>query len=98
VTRAERIAERLERELAAEYVTVEDESHRHAGHAGAASGGGHFRATIVSARFAGLSRLAAQRLVYAALSELMAGEIHAIAMTTYTPEQWRTRRADVAGP
>jgi BolA protein len=91
VTRAERIAERLERELAAEHVAVEDESHKHAGHAGARSGGGHFRATIVSARFAGLSRIAAQRLVYAALGELMTGEIHAIAMSTYTPEEWRTR-------
>jgi BolA family transcriptional regulator, general stress-responsive regulator len=96
LTRAERIAERLERELAAEHVAVEDESHEHAGHAGAKSGGGHFRATIVSARFAGLSRIAAQRLVYAALGELMAGEIHAIAMTTYTPEEWRNR-AGVSG-
>ena len=91
MARAERIAERLQRELAAEHVAVEDESHQHAGHAGAASGGGHFRATIVSARFAGLSRLAAQRLVYAALGDLMAREIHAIAMTTYTPEEWRGR-------
>jgi BolA family transcriptional regulator, general stress-responsive regulator len=88
MTRAERIRERLERELAAVHVAVEDESHRHAGHAGAKSGGGHFRATIVSARFAGLSRVAAQRLVFAALGDMMTGEIHAIAMTTYTPEQW----------
>jgi BolA protein len=91
--RVERIRERLERELAAEHVAVEDESHRHAGHEGAKSGGGHFRATIVSPRFAGLSRVAAQRLVYAALGELMAGEIHAIAMSTYTPEEWRAKEA-----
>ena len=91
MTRADRIAERLERELGAVHVAVEDESHRHAGHAGAASGGGHFRATIVSERFAGLSRLAAQRLVYAALGELMSSEIHAIAMTTYTPAEWRAK-------
>jgi BolA protein len=91
--RVERIRERLERELAAEHVAVEDESHRHAGHEGARSGGGHFRATIVSPRFAGLSRVAAQRLVYAALGELMAGEIHAIAMATYTPEEWRAKEA-----
>jgi BolA protein len=91
MTRAEKIAARLERELGAEHVAVLDESHRHAGHAGAKSGGGHFRATIVSARFAGLSRIAAQRLVYAALGELMSGEIHALAMTTYTPEEWRAK-------
>jgi BolA protein len=87
--RSERIAARLREGLAAVHVEVQDESHLHAGHAGAASGGGHFRATIVSARFAGLSRLAAQRLVYEALGELMQGEIHALAMTTLTPEQWR---------
>ena len=70
---------------------VEDESHLHAGHPGAASGGGHFRALIVSASFEGLSRVAAQRLVYEALSDEMGGEIHALAMSTLTPEQWRAR-------
>jgi BolA protein len=70
-------------------VVVVAETHLPAAPAGAASGGGHFRATIVSARFDGLSRLAAQRLVYAALGELMQREIHALAMTTLTPAQWR---------
>jgi BolA protein len=80
-TRSERIAERLRERLDAVHVEVVDESHLHAGHAGAASGGGHFRATIVSPRFAGLSRLAAQRLVYEALGDLMQREIHALTMT-----------------
>jgi BolA protein len=89
--RRSRIEERLREALGAVHVEVVDESHLHAGHAGAASGGGHFRATIVSPRFAGLSRLEAQRLVYAALGDLMRGEIHALAMTTLTPEQWARR-------
>jgi BolA protein len=89
VDRRARIEELLRQRLAAVHVEVVDESHLHAGHAGAASGGGHFRATIVSPRFAGLSRVASQRLVYDALAELMPREIHALAMTTLTPDQWR---------
>jgi BolA protein len=86
--RSSQIEARLRAELAASHVQVEDESHLHAGHAGAASGGGHFRATIVSARFAGLSRVARQRLVYEVLAAEMKHEIHALAMRTFTPEEW----------
>jgi BolA protein len=82
------IETRLREQLDALYVEVLDESHLHAGHAGAKSGGGHFRATIVSARFDGLSVVAAQRLVYSVLSEEMSGDIHALAMRTFTPEKW----------
>ncbi len=90
--RAERIAELLRDGLDALHVEVEDESHLHAGHAGAReSGGGHFRAVIVSDRFEGLSRVAAQRVVFAVLGELMSTEIHAFAMTTYTPAAWSPR-------
>ena len=85
--------ERLLRErLDLEHVEVVDESHLHAGHAGAASGGGHYRAVIVSESFAGLSRLEAQRKVYAALGDAMGTAIHAFAMTTLTPSEWRERR------
>jgi len=87
--RRSRIEQALREGLAALHVEVADESHLHAGHAGAASGGGHFRATIVSPRFEGLSRVARQRLVYAALGELMQREIHALAMTTLTPAEWK---------
>lgn len=89
--RSDRIAERLREELGAVHVDVVDESHLHVGHAGAASGGGHFRATIVSERFAGLSRLAAQRLVYQSLGELMEREIHALTIQALTPEAWKAR-------
>ena len=89
--RRERIEAKLRDGLEATHVDVVDESHLHVGHAGAASGGGHFRATVVSARFAGLSKVQAQRLVYQTLAEEMTGEIHALSMTTLTPEQWEAR-------
>lgn len=84
----ERIEARLRERLAAVHVEVVDESHLHAGHAGAKSGGGHFRALIVSQKFAGLSRIKAQQLVYAAMGPWMGKEIHALSMQTLTPEQW----------
>ena len=87
--RSERIAAALRTRLAPKHVAVEDESHLHVGHAGSAAGGGHFRATIVSERFEGLSRVAAQRLVYDALREELGGEIHALALRCLTPAQWQ---------
>jgi len=84
--RRARIEEKLKERLEATRVEVIDESHLHAGHAGAASGAGHFRAEIVSHRFEGLSRVAAQRLVYEALEDEMGAHIHALAMRTLTPD------------
>ncbi len=86
--RRARIEARLRDALAAAHVEVVDESHLHAGHAGARSGGGHFRATIVSPRFDGASRVARQRLVYDALAAEMGGEIHALSLRTFTPAEW----------
>jgi BolA protein len=80
--RALRIEALLRERLAATDVQVVDESHKHRGHAGAAGGAGHFRVTVVSPRFAGLSLVASQRLVYEAVGEMMDGEIHALAITT----------------
>ncbi|TMA33623.1 MAG: BolA family transcriptional regulator [Deltaproteobacteria bacterium] len=89
--RRSHIEARLREELAASHVDVADESHLHAGHAGAASGGGHFRATVVSDRFAGLSRVARQRLVFDVLAAEMRAEIHALALKTFTPGEWAAR-------
>jgi BolA protein len=89
--RRQRIEARLREALAATHVEVEDESHLHAGHAGARDGRGHFRAVVVSDRFEGLSRVAAQRLVFGALASEMKSDIHALAMRTYTPAQWAER-------
>lgn len=95
--RAQQIATVLRAELQAQHVRVDDESHLHAGHAGAReSGGGHFRATVAAECFTGLSRVAAQRMVFAALHKggLRVGrEIHALALALYTPEQWAKRGA-----
>jgi BolA family transcriptional regulator, general stress-responsive regulator len=84
---AERIATILRQALAATEVTVEDESALHAGHAGAASGGGHFRVTVVSSQFEGKSLVARHRMVYDALAGEMRHAIHALALTTLTPSQ-----------
>jgi BolA protein len=64
-----------------------DESGRHAGHAGAAAGGSHFRLVIVSQHFAGKDKLARHRMVYAALGPLMQREIHALALQALAPDE-----------
>ena len=68
------------------HLVVEDDSAKHAGHAGAASGGGHYNVDIVSAAFAGKSRVARHRMVYDALGALMHKEIHALSITALTPQ------------
>jgi BolA protein len=80
--RLQRIEARLREKLEASDVQVVDESHKHVGHAGAAGGAGLFRVTGLPQRFAGLSLLQAQRLVYEAVGEMMDSEIHALAITT----------------
>ncbi|MDP3271338.1 MAG: BolA family transcriptional regulator [Limnobacter sp.] len=76
---SEDIKQRLETALNAK-VEVVDESHLHAGHEGAKSGGRHYRVKLKSARFNGLRTLARHRLVYDALAEWMKKEIHALAI------------------
>lgn len=70
--------------LAPQSLAVVDDSHRHAGHAGAREGR-HFTVQIVSARFEGLGRVARHRLVYDALHALMPRGIHALAIDARTP-------------
>ena len=66
---------------------IEDQGHLHRGHAGAASGAGHFRVRIVSRAFAGRPRLARHRAVYEALRAELGAEIHALALETLAPEE-----------
>ncbi len=73
--------------LEPEHVEVIDDSAQHAGHAGARSGGGHYRLLIVSPRFAGLVTMARHRLVYDALGTLMDGDIHALSITARAPTE-----------
>jgi BolA protein len=85
------LRERIERGLEASHLELGDESARHAGHPGAASGAGHYRVVVVSERFAGLDPVARHRLVYAAVGDLIPHEVHALAITTHTPEEWARR-------
>ena len=66
---------------------IEDESHLHAGHAGAASGGGHFRLEIVAPEFKGLNLVARHRAVYAALNRHIPKEIHALTIVALSPDE-----------
>jgi BolA protein len=68
-------------------IEIHDDSAKHAGHAGARSGGGHFRLSIVSPRFAGCKTMERHRLVYDALGPLMKREIHALSITAKTPDE-----------
>ena len=89
----EALEEKLRDSLDASHVEVIDESHLHAGHAGARDGGRHFRAIIVSEKFAGLNRVRSQQLVYQSIEGWMGKEIHALSMKTFTPEAWEIERA-----
>lgn len=64
-----------------------DDSHKHAGHEGARSGGGHYSMYIVSSQFAGKNTLARHRMIYSALGEMMKHDIHAMNIKAYTPEE-----------
>ena len=75
------IRARLEAAFAPQVLQVVDDSHRHAGHAGAMDGRGHFNVHIVSERFAGTNPLQRHRMVYEALGSLMTTDIHALQLT-----------------
>lgn len=85
---SESIQQKLTSALSPQRLEVVDESHLHAGHAGAREGGqSHFRLVIVSSSFEGLSRVARQRLVNDLLREELSGPVHALAMKTLTPQE-----------
>ncbi len=92
MNRPDRIRELLQAGLSPVECMVEDESHLHAGHAGAASGGGHYRLTLVSAQFEGVSKVGRHRLVYDCLREMMKKDIHALVMTLLTPDEAQALR------
>ena len=69
-------------------VDLHDESAQHAGHAGAASGGGHWQLTIISEAFRGKSAVARHRMIYEALGDLMKRDIHALKIEAFAPEQF----------
>lgn len=85
MNRVERIRAALEQAFAPRTLVVTDDSHRHAGHAGAADGRGHFSVQIVSGTFEGKGSLARHRAVYAALGPMMETDIHALSIDARAP-------------
>lgn len=83
--RVDAIRAALEAALSPQSLDVVDDSHRHAGHAGAQDGRGHYNVDIVSAAFVGLNPIARHRAVYAALGEMMTTDIHALAIKARAP-------------
>ncbi len=81
------IRERLEKALSPSQIDIVDESHLHAGHAGAASGGGHFSVTIVSDKFNEQSTIERHRMVYLAVNDMMPSEIHALSIKAFSPDE-----------
>ena len=81
------IEDKLRSALSPVELLVKDQSHLHAGHAGAQEGKGHFEVTIVSEDFDGLNRIARHRLVYAALGSFMASDVHALSINAYAPSE-----------
>jgi BolA protein len=84
-SREQRLRERLESRFAPALLTIKDESHLHAGHAGAADGHSHFRVIIVAEAFRGVSAVARHRLVYAAVDDMLKTDIHALAIEASPP-------------
>jgi len=93
LSRASRIKNLLETQLAPTALDLADDSARHAGHAGAQPGGEtHFRLRVVSSAFAGLSRIERQRLVNTALGEEFANGLHALSLDLKTPQEAESGR------
>jgi len=83
----QRIETLLTEALAPASLHIDDESALHAGHAGARSGGGHYRVDIVSEAFTGKNTVTRHRLIYAALGDLIPGAIHALAIRASAPDE-----------
>ncbi len=83
--RAATIEQLLEAAFAPTKLLVKDQSHLHAGHAGAEEGKGHFEVKIVSDKFAGQSRIARHRMVYDALGSFIDSDIHALKINAVSP-------------
>ena len=77
----------LETAFAPDELDIIDDSHLHAGHAGAKSGKGHFSVRIISERFSGKKPLDRHRMVFEALGEMMEKDIHALSVTATAPRQ-----------
>jgi BolA protein len=86
--RLHKIEQKLQHALNPESLDVVDDSHKHAGHAGAKGGAGHFDITIVSDKFEGVDSLSRHRMIYQALDDMMPREIHALMIKALTPDEF----------
>lgn len=85
--RIEMIRERITRRLNPDKLEIIDESAKHAGHAGARSGGGHFIVEIISRDFADKNLITRHRMVYDCLGDMMDTEIHALSIQAHSPDE-----------
>jgi BolA family transcriptional regulator, general stress-responsive regulator len=91
--RIEKIREQLTAALTPSELEIIDDSHLHAGHAGARDGKGHYTVRIVSPRFASLRPIARHQLVYQAVSGMMHTDIHALSIVALTPDELTPKNA-----
>jgi BolA protein len=87
VERVALIRGRLEAAFAPDELEIVDDSRRHAGHAGARDGRGHFNVRILSRQFSGKRTVERHRMIYAALGSLMQTDIHALGVIALSPEE-----------
>ena len=86
-SRAAKIRAELETQFNPTELLIKDQSHLHAGHEGAKDGRGHFDVMIVSEAFDGQNRIQRHRMVYDALTDLLATDIHALRIRAFTPSE-----------
>jgi BolA family transcriptional regulator, general stress-responsive regulator len=89
MSRREKIESAIKAAFSPDHFELIDQSHRHAGHAGAEDGRGHFDVLVVSSFFVGKLPLARHRLVYTAVGDLMQTDIHALSIKAYTPDEYK---------
>ncbi len=86
----EKIERIVNENFSPKHLEIEDETWRHAGHAGAVSGKGHFNMVVVSEKFDGVNLLDRNRMVFGALEKEMEEEIHALSVKALAPGEWKT--------
>jgi len=86
--RSARICELVNQALSPRKINVVDDSHKHAGHAGARNGGGHFTLLVVADCFEGVPLLGRHRMIYDVLKEQLGGSIHALSIRAYSPDEY----------
>lgn len=85
--RVDEIERRLRTDLKPESLEIVDDSHLHAGHAGAAAGGGHYTVTIVADCFRGENTMSRHRMIYKSLNDMMTKQIHALSIRAFDPDE-----------